>query len=86
MTDITSLQLTEAGRYGADLIADTTTHTGVWGKVEIIVATAFTTNTAVAGFTADMTGTDFPVGTILRGKFTAIDLSKGTVMAYIAPN
>ena len=86
MVDEMTLKLVEAGQYGADLIADTSTHSGVWRKVEVIVIAAFTTNTVVSGFPADMSGTDFPVGTILRGKFTAIDLSKGTVIAYKSPN
>ena len=86
MVDELTLKLVEAGQYGADLFADTSTHAGVWRKIEVIVAAVFTTNTAINDFTADMSGTTFPVGTIIRGKCTAIDLTSGTVLAYISPN
>lgn len=86
MVSEVTLKLVEAGQYGADLFADTATHAGVWRKVEVIVAAVFTTNTAVTNFTADMSATTFPVGTIIRGHFTAIDMSEGTVLAYVSPN
>jgi len=86
MVSENTLRLVEAGQYGADLFADTATHAGVWRKIEVIVAAVFTANTKINDFTADMSGTTFPVGTVIRGKITAIDMSAGTVIAYIAPN
>lgn len=76
----------EMGMYGHDYIADTNTHTGAWCEVRVVVAATFTTNTILNGAAEGFgTPTEQPVGTVIKGYFTAIDLSGGEVMALRCP-
>ena len=72
------------GLKGTVDIDDTDTHTnspeGFW-RVEVITTCAFTTNTLVDGAAQSFGGSDIPPGATLIGNFTAIDLSKGHVVA-----
>ena len=69
------------GFKGTDDIDDTTTHTDTYWRVVVITTCAFTTNTLVDGAAESFGLSDIPPGTVLHAKFTAIDLSKGHVIA-----
>lgn len=63
-----------------DRIADTTSHTGNWAKIQCVTATVFTTLTEQD---CDTYGTlpTHPEGTWLFGAFTTIQLASGYVRA-----
>lgn len=72
---------TSGGRY----IGDTSTYTGDWFAVQVLADAKFHTLTGnlsnVANTTSGSAPT-IPAGTTLFGKFTAIDLHSGAVIAY----
>jgi hypothetical protein len=64
---------------GGQVIANTTPVTGNWTEIRVITATVFTTLT---GNLSNVGSTSFPAGTVLYGRFTAITLASGSVVAY----
>lgn len=77
--------------FGGLWIDDTTLHNAGdtagpnqygWAQVQVITATVFdaATKTNISG----IAGKSIPAGTILRGIFTAIKLTSGSVIAYNA--
>ncbi len=73
----------DAGLFGADVYADTTQHTGNWGRVVVLSAAVFTMGSSATICSINgLTGVTIPALTELRGEFTAIKLASGTVLAY----
>ena len=75
------------GLSGGNYIADTTLRNGDWLAVQILADTKFHTLTGNIADIANATEASAPVipaGTILFGKFTAIDLHSGRIVAYTA--
>ena len=64
---------------GGQVIADTTPVTGNWIEIRVLTTAVFTTLT---GNLTNVGSTSFPAGTILNGRFTAITLASGSVVAY----
>jgi len=60
----------------------TTAVTGEFDVIDCITATTFSLLTEVNASGDALTGTSWPAGTQLRGKFTAFTLSAGAVRAY----
>ena len=83
------------GQLGSKIIYDTTACTGTWGEVYALADAVFTTlisgnlangttmctTASGAGTLATAVGT-LKTGTYIRGYFTAITLTSGTVIAY----
>jgi hypothetical protein len=67
---------------GGQVINNTTPVTGNWTEIRVITATVFTTLT---GNVTNVGSTSFPVGAVLSGRFTAITLASGSIVAYHAP-
>jgi hypothetical protein len=75
------------GLSGGNYIADTTLRTGDWLAVQVLADAKFHTltgNIANIANTTDGSAPVIPAGTILFGKFTAIDLHSGRIIAYTA--
>lgn len=76
-------QMAEAGQYGFDYIADTVQHNldSGWYSIEA------TSDTVIAAINGNGVGIDGNVtlksGTRLKGYFTMIKLTSGTVVAYL---
>jgi len=77
------------GENGAELIKDTTAHTGTFKAIQIIGDAVFSVLTS-AGITTDGSvlaiGSDYgtvSAGVVLYGTFTAITLTSGIVIAYL---
>lgn len=67
---------------GGQVINNTTPVTGSWTEIRVITATVFTT---LDGNLTNVGSTSFPVGAVISGRFTAITLASGSVVAYHAP-
>lgn len=67
---------------GGQVINNTSPVTGNWTEIRVITATVFTTLT---GNVTNVGSTSFPVGAVLNGRFTAITLASGSIVAYHAP-
>lgn len=81
-----SLQL---GQLGSDLIVDTNAHTGDWGIITCIASCTFTTLTSgklhdgtTACMSGDLTEIALSPGMSIYGRFVAITLATGKVIAY----
>ena len=75
------------GLSGGKYIADTNAHTGDWLAVQVLADAKFHTLTGNITDIAKATEASAPVipaGTVLFGKFTAIDLHSGRIVAYTA--
>ena len=75
------------GLSGGNYIADTTARTGDWLAVQVLADAKFHTLTGNIADIANATEASAPVipaGTVLFGKFTAIDLHSGRIIAYTA--
>jgi hypothetical protein len=76
------------GLSGGTYIADTTLRTGDWFAVQVLADAKFHTLTGnitngIAN-TTDASAPVIPAGTVLFGKFTALDLHSGRIIAYNA--
>jgi hypothetical protein len=69
------------GLNGGQVIANTTPVTGNFTEIRVISAAVFTTLT---GNLDGVGSTSFPANHILRGRFSAITLASGSVVAYHA--
>ena len=73
------------GLSGGIYIADTTARTGDWLAIQVLADAKFN---VLTGNIADITNASeasapvIPAGTVLFGKFTAIDLHSGRIVAY----
>ena len=68
---------------GGAVITDTATHTGRWRGVQALgTGATFAAGTAAADLTGSLTGVTIPAGTIVHGRFTAVQLSAGSCLAY----
>jgi hypothetical protein len=75
------------GLSGGNYIADTTLRNGDWLAVQVLADAKFHTltgNIADIANTTDASAPVVPAGTVLFGKFTAIDLHSGRIVAYTA--
>jgi hypothetical protein len=75
------------GLSGGNYIADTNLRTGDWLAVQVLADAKFHTltgNIADIANTTDASAPVIPAGTILVGKFTALDLHSGRIIAYTA--
>lgn len=75
------------GMSGGIYIADTTARTGDWFAIQVLADAKFHTLTGNLSDVANTTEASAPVipaGTVLFGKFTAIDLHSGRIIAYTA--
>ena len=64
---------------GGQVINNTTPVTGNWTEIRVITAAVFTTLT---GNLTNVGSTSFPVNAVINGRFTAITLASGSVVAY----
>jgi hypothetical protein len=64
---------------GGQVINNTDPVTGNWTEIRVITAAVFTTLT---GNLTNVGSTSFPVGAVISGRFTAITLASGSVVAY----
>jgi hypothetical protein len=76
------------GLSGGKYIADTTLHSGDYLAIQVLADAKFHTLTGnITNGIANTTEANAPVvpaGTVLFGKFTAIDLHSGRIIAYTA--
>jgi hypothetical protein len=75
------------GLSGGNYYADTDPHTGDWLAIQVLADAKFHTLTGNIADIANATEASAPVipaGTVLFGKFTAIDLHSGRIVAYTA--
>jgi hypothetical protein len=75
------------GLSGGAYYADTDAHTGDWFAIQVLADAKFHTLTGNLADVANATEGSAPVipaGTVLYGKFTALDLHSGRVIAYTA--
>jgi hypothetical protein len=75
------------GLSGGAYYADTDAHTGDWLAIQVLADTKFHTLTGNLADVANATEGSAPVipaGTVLYGKFTALDLHSGRIIAYTA--
>ena len=75
------------GLSGGNYIADTTARTGDWLAIQVLADAKFVTLTGNLADIANTTEANAPVipaGTVLFGKFSAIDLWSGRIIAYTA--
>jgi len=70
-----------AGDDGGNYIADTTVTTGDWFAIYAITDATFTTLTS-DNLTGTLTGITLSKGMTLHGRFSAITLAGGSVIAY----
>ena len=75
------------GLSGGIYYADTDPHTGDWLAIQVLADAKFNVLTGNLAGIADTTSGTAPVvpaGTVLYGKFTALDLHSGRIIAYTA--
>ena len=75
------------GLSGGTYYADTDAHTGDWFAIQVLADAKFHTLTGNLADVANATEGSAPIipaGTVLFGKFTALDLHSGRVIAYTA--
>lgn len=66
------------GLNGGQIINNTTPVTGDWNEIQVLTTAVFT---LLTGNLTNVGSTSFPAGTILKGRFTAITLASGSVIA-----
>lgn len=87
-----SLDAAALGQLGGDWIDDTAAHVGDWCVITALTAATFTlcttgTFTVNGGNAAEpLNGKVLPAGMSIYGRFTAITLTGGSVVAYRASN
>lgn len=67
---------------GGKYIADTATHAGDWMAITALTATVFAAGTTSTTITGTLTSMALPAGATLWGRFNAIKLTSGTIIAY----
>jgi hypothetical protein len=75
------------GLSGGSYYADTDAHAGDWLAIQVLADAKFSTLTGNIADIANATEGSAPVipaGTVLFGKFTALDLHSGRIIAYTA--
>lgn len=75
----------QLGTLGTTFINTTTPYTGSWALIRCITEAAFDLLTDADTSGDALTDGVFPAGTILYGKFTAITLASGAVLAHKSP-
>jgi hypothetical protein len=76
------LDLSDLGQYGFDWICDTGVEIGKWDALYATTDTIF--NTLTGSYTLHGTLPTLAAGELVRGRFTAITLTSGTLIAYRA--
>lgn len=77
-----NFQAQQNGIVGSTYFGDTNARTGAWSMVQVITTAVFATLTDATRDGTTLTGVSIPVGTILKGHFTAITMTSGTCIAY----
>lgn len=72
------------GHYGGKTYSDTASHTNL--NVWFIIVVADATFTTLTGTIETATGVPYPVGTVLYGQFTGMQLTSGVVTTYDGPS
>jgi hypothetical protein len=68
---------------GADVITGTGTHTGHWRALQALgTGATLDTGTAAADLGGTVAGVAIPAGTTVHARFTAVQLSAGSCLAY----
>ena len=68
---------------GGDLITGTGTHTGHWRALQALgTGATLDTGTTATDLGGAVAGVTIPAGTIVHGRFTAVQLSAGSCLAY----
>ncbi len=73
-----------AGVYGAEEISDTNAHASSYGAIQALGGTAVIA-TLVQSVGGTLTSVTLDTNGIIRGNFTSITLTSGTVLAYFRP-
>lgn len=69
-----------SGEYGGTYFSDTSAHTGNWSRLQCLTACTFS---AITGNIASFpTAVAIAAGTVIQGRFTALTLTSGTLIAY----
>ena len=69
---------------GGQVITDTSTYTGKWKGVQALgTGATLAAGTVAADLTGSLTGVVIPAGEILHGRFSAVQLSAGSAVAYL---
>jgi len=71
----------DSGGNGGIVISDTSAHTGNFYAFQVVTAATLNTNGTVGNLT-NANGVSFPVGMIVYGVFTSLQLVSGSVIAY----
>jgi hypothetical protein len=85
-TDSTGVTFGASTNTTAGVVPDSSIKDGAcYHELQVIVAATFTLMTPRAGYNVvgTLTGREYPVGTILKGLFTQLTLSGGTVLAHL---
>lgn len=69
----------QIGVNGGQCISNTASHTLDFTAIQIISDATFT---SITGNITGLTGIVIPAGTVIRGTFTAVQLTSGTIIAY----
>lgn len=80
---LTEAQMLALFQNGSDLYKTTSAHTGNWHAIAVLSAATFTTLTDAKRGGNTFTGA-VPAGMTIYGRFTAITLASGRVLAYRA--
>jgi hypothetical protein len=68
---------------GGDLITGTGVHTGHWRALQALgTGATLDAGTAATDLGGTLAGVAIPAGTIVHGRFTAVQLSAGSCLAY----
>jgi len=73
-----------AGAYGSEVISDTNAHPGRYGAIMALGGTAVIA-TAVQPVGGNLSTVTLDTNGIIRGDFTSITLTSGSVLAYYRP-
>jgi len=86
--DTLHLMLMDMGQLGSTYESGTTVLTAetgrFWGKIYCVTATVFTTLTDAGRDGDTFTGVSHAAGVVIYGRFTAITLTSGSILAYKA--
>lgn len=67
---------------GGTVITGTATVTGAWRAVQTLTDCTFAAGTAVSDLVGGLSGVQASAGCLIHGRFTAVQLSSGSAVAY----
>ena len=71
------------GECGVRVVTGTAAQTGSWSAIQVLEDAIFSSLTDASASGDAMTGFPVPAGVVLKGRFTAFQLSSGKVRAHI---